>query len=380
MGCVCVKPLDNNLEMTFDEQKNGKTNQKLDKNMEHIKESLNNFKMNFNEKMQYIGDYISLENFNKIISEDFQNYMKNNPFKVNSENSQHTYEIKPIEFKNGGIYQGNWNKNYKMDGNGLYYLKNDKILIEGNWINGELRKGRVLFPEGEVYEGEIKDSTFNGKGKLKSNNNDIYEGDFINGEKTGIGKIIFNDGTIYEGDVEKGEFKGNGKMTWTNGYKYIGEFDGPFLKGKGKLFGPNGDYYEGDFLNNLFHGKGKYIFNKNGNEYEGEFQYGTRKGKGIFTSKGNYIYDGNWDNDLPCGIGRLKNWEKNGILKSIWRFGSMAEEPTYELGNEENFKSIDLNIKPDELILNTRGLSHLDMIEAESSQYKFENSLSFLNE
>ena len=85
------------------------------------------------------------------------------------------------------------------------------------------------------------------------------------------------------------------------------------MKGKGKLNGPDGESYEGDFDNNLFHGNVKYIY-KNGNEYEGEFLYGVKKGKGTFKETNKYIFEGNWDNDLPCGVGKITNLEKNGSL------------------------------------------------------------------
>ena len=382
MGCWCNRDVNLDQQLSFDTKKPDKVNNlnSYSSYREMIKDSFNNFISEFNKNKEKIGDYISKEEFYSIIPTEIQNYMKDNPLNRNQENiKKSTYEMEPFEFKNGNIYQGKWNKNLAFEGPGEYYLKQDKVFVEGNWDNGNLKNGRIFLPNGDIYEGEIKDSNYNGKGKLKTIKNEIYEGDFVNGEKTGNGKIIFEDGTIYEGNLEKGQFKGKGKMIWKNGYEYIGEFNGPILSGKGKLKGPEGDIYEGDFENNLFHGKGKYTFNKNGNEYEGDFQYGIKKGKGKFTCVNQYIYDGSWDNDLPCGIGKLTNWEKNGILKCIYRFGKIAEEPIYELGNEDDFNSIDLNIKADEMTLNTKGLPHLDFVESESTQYKLKTSLSFLD-
>ena len=351
-------------------------------NRQIIKDSFNNFLTNFNKNKEKLGDYITKDKFYSIMPAEIQNYKKENPLNSNQENlNTSIYEMEPFEFKNGNIYLGKWNKNLAFDGPGEYYLKEDNVFVEGNWENGNLKNGRIFLPNGNIYEGQIKDSTFNGKGILKTFKNEIlYEGDFVNGEKNGNGKIIFEDGTIYEGNIEKGKFKGNGKMIWKNGYEYIGEFNGPILNGKGKLTGPEGDIYEGDFENNLFHGKGKYTFYKSGNEYEGDFQYGIKKGKGTFTCVNQYIYDGNWDNDLPCGLGKLTNWEKNGILKCIYRFGKIAEEPYYELGNEDNFSSIDLNIKVDEMLLNTKGLPHLDFIESDTTQFNLKTSFSFLED
>ena len=364
MGCVCSSaPNEEGIQFELPPQKNN----------DHLKTK-------FKEKLQEYGDYISKNDFNELIPKEIQNYMNENPLQKISEssNKNEVFEIEPIIFRNGNIYQGFWNKDLKMDGPGKYYLKQEKVLAEGNWDNGELKYGRVFLPNGDIYEGEIKDSQFNGKGKLKSNN-DYYEGDFVDGEKTGNGKITFNDGTIYEGNLNKGEFKGNGHMTWKNGYDYSGEFNGPLLNGKGKLTCPEGDVYEGDFENNLFHGKGKYFFSENKDEYEGEFQYGVKKGKGIYISD-KYTYDGYWDNDLPCGIGKLKTSDNNGVIKSTWRYGKIAEEPIYEKGNEEDFKEIELNIKPKEMILNAKDLPHLEATEVDSTQYKLGNSLSFLME
>lgn len=375
----CIGNEDHSNQLSFDK----KPEERIITSEKQInKESYNNFLSKFNEKIQNLnGEYISKENFESIIPKEIHNYMKENPLKREKEIvKKSTYDNEPFEFNNGNIYQGKWNKNIEFDGPGIYYLKQDKVFIEGDWENGNFCYGRIFYPNGDIYEGQIKDSKPNGKGKLKLINNEIYEGDFENGEKTGKGKIIFEDGTIYEGNIENGKFKGNGKMIWTNGYEYNGEFDGPTLKGKGILKMPNGDIYEGDFDNNLFHGKGKYTFNKNGNEYEGDFQYGIKKGKGIYTCINEYIYDGYWDNDLPCGFGKLTNWEKNGILKCIWRFGRIAEEPVYEMGNEENFNQEDLNIKLDEMEVYKKELPHLDYVENDLTQYVIKTSLSFLSD
>ena len=94
-----------------------------------------------------------------------------------------------------------------MDGPDIYYLRDDKILAEGNWDNGECKFAIVFQLNGDIYEGELKDSKFNGKGKLISPNNEVYEGDFVDREKTGYGKIRFADHTVYEGKIEKGNLK-----------------------------------------------------------------------------------------------------------------------------------------------------------------------------
>ena len=374
MGCNPCENVESEPQFDFDG-----TNNKIQS--KKTNQSYYNFQNLFEENLPKLGEKCSENEFNSVIPMEIKNYMSQHPLKKDSKYDKipHTYGAEPIQFNNGNIYKGNWNNDLKMDGPGIYYLKEDKILAQGNWDNGECKFARVFQPNGDIYEGELKDSKFNGKGKLISANEEVYEGDFVDGEKTGYGKITFPDQAVYEGYLEKGELKGKGKMTWINGYEYTGEFDRSALNGKGKLLKNNGDVYEGDFLNNLFHGNGKYTFNRSGNEYDGEFQYGMKKGKGTFTAKDEYIYTGNWDNDLPCGIGKFTNLKNNAILKSTWRFGKMVEEPIYEKGNEDDFNSIDLSIKPEEMNLNTKELSNLEKVDNDCTQYKIGDFPSFLS-
>ena len=310
--------------------------------------------------------------------------MTENPFSLNPEQYEisEVYEMKPIEFNNGDVYKGGWNENLKMEGQGKYYLKEDGVLAEGLWKEGNLVYARVFIGKEDsfdIYEGEMKNSSFYGKGKLILSNGVIYEGDFIDGEKTGNGKIIFEDKTVYEGGVEKGDLNGKGKMIWTNGYEYEGDFEFNKLCGNGILKSPNGEIYEGEFKNNLFNGYGKYTF-KNGNTYEGQFLYGIKKGKGVYKCLNKFEYDGDWDNDLPCGVGKLSDWNKTGVIKSTWRYGNIMEEPVYEQGTSENFEDIDLNIVPDQITLNIKDLSNLDYTDMQSTQFKLGTQVSFLDE
>jgi hypothetical protein len=380
MGCNVCRPSEPEALFKSGMQLN-KNEARLKKNNPHKKEDYNNFLLLFENNLQYLGQYITQQDFNSYITPDVQNYMIEHPLNINQElyKESETYEVKPVEFKNGNIYFGNWNENLKMEGRGKYYLKEDRVLAEGYWGNGDLIYSRVFFPNGDIYEGEMKDSTYHGKGKLTSANGDIYEGDFINGEKSGNGKLIFADKTVYEGAFEKGEFKGNGKMKWPNGYEYCGNFEGPKLCGFGVLSNSSRDIYEGDFDNNLFNGKGKYTY-ENGNVYEGEFQYGVKKGKGVYICLNKFEYDGDWDNDLPCGVGILRNWNKNGVIKSTWRYGKIMEEPVYEKGTAKDFEGIDFNFIPSKMNLKTKELSHLEIIDINSSQYKIGTYPSFLEE
>ena len=348
------------------------------------KEDYNKFIAYFENNLSALGNYFQ-NDFTTLIPPKILEYITENPFSLNQEllNSLESYEMKPVEFTNGNVYQGGWNLNLKMEGQGKYYLKEDGVLAEGIWKEGNLIYARVFITKDDdsfdIYEGNMKYSKFNGKGKLIQSDGQIYEGDFEDGEKNGLCKIIYNDGTLYEGQIEKDILKGKGKMLWKNGYEYEGNFDKNKFNGNGILKGPNNDIYEGGFLNNLFNGEGKYIYN-NGNFYEGQFLYGIKKGKGIYKCNNLYEYEGDWDNDLPCGVGKLSTWDNNGCIKSTWRYGKIMEEPFYEKGNNDNFENIDFNILPDKMALNIRDLSNIENTETQSTQYKLGTTPSFLDE
>ena len=360
-----------------------KSNDRQNETSSEKKHNYDNFTLLFEDKLQNFGKYFEQE-FNTLITPEILAYMTENPFSLNPEQYEisEVYEMKPIEFNNGNVYKGGWNENLKMEGQGKYYLKEDGVLAEGLWKEGNLVYARVFIGKEDsfdIYEGEMKNSSFYGKGKLILSNGVIYEGDFIDGEKTGNGKIIFEDKTVYEGGVEKGDLNGKGKMIWTNGYEYEGDFEFNKLCGNGILKSPNGEIYEGEFKNNLFNGYGKYTF-KNGNTYEGQFLYGVKKGKGVYKCLNKFEYDGDWDNDLPCGVGKLSDWNKTGVIKSTWRYGNIMEEPVYEQGTSENFEDIDLNIVPDQITLNIKDLSNLDYTDMQSTQFKLGTHVSFLDE
>ena len=334
-----------------------------------------NFIEEFEDKIKFIGQFISEDEFECMIPEEAKSLMKNEPYEMKLKNAN-SHKIKPVEFENGNIYYGQWNEDFEMEGYGKYYLKEEKVLAEGVWEKGELKKARIFFPNGDFYEGDMSNSVYNGKGKLISQNKDEYEGDFVDGDKNGEGKMIYSDdGTEYTGSFVKNNLTGNGYMKWANGIEYKGSFNENCLEGEGILFSNDGEKYEGNFEKNLFHGKGKYTY-LNGDEYEGDFEYGIRKGKGIYRKKDGFIFEGLWDNNIPNGYGKIIVNDKE--IKCNFHNGKRIDEPLNEKisYNEE----IDYNFYYEPMNLSSQKLSHLDNIDVLSSQYRAGTRLSFLEE
>lgn len=72
----------------------------------------------------------------------------------------------------------------------------------------------------------------------------------------GFGKLMYPNGTVYLGELENDTPHGHGKALYVGGASYEGDWNKGNREGLGKLSFSDGSYYEGTFLNK-FHGDGK---------------------------------------------------------------------------------------------------------------------------
>jgi hypothetical protein len=329
-------------------------------------------KSNLKKNLPKIGTNIPLKEFNKIITPNINNYMSQN--KLNAPNYSQsnisTFQSEPIQFKNNNIYYGNWNENNQMEGHGIYYIQDRKIITEGIWNKGNIVYGRIFFPEEdiyEMYEGEMKNSLPDGKGKITFRNGDKYIGNFKHGEMNGNGNFIFADKTEYKGDLENGLFNGKGQMIWDNGTIYEGYFSDSTLTGEGTIYNGQNEKYQGNFDKNEFNGMGTYFY-QNEDKYEGNFEYGIKRGNGkYFRSNDNIVFDGIWNGDLPNGNGIIKY--RGNSLKGFWRNGVFIGNSENKEENEEIFNNIEKDIKPYKITIIPNSLPHLANLDSTTSQF-----------
>ena len=176
------------------------------------------------------------------------------------------------------IYEGEY-LNGKKHGKGKEFNENGKVMFEGEYLNGERiiegNTGLDEFNEGFVYQ-------------YDSRNRLIYEGEYLNGKRHGKGKEYYNYRLLkFEGEYFYGK-------KW-NGIEYvykIGEDDiiSEYKNGKGYIIETEGGelyenilIFEGEYLNGERNGKGKeYVYNDHNNRliFEGEYLNGKRNGKG----------------------------------------------------------------------------------------------------
>lgn len=94
----------------------------------------------------------------------------------------------------GSIYRGEW-RDDKLMGNGtLFTLPNE--LIEARFdgftiVDGQIK---ILYTNGEFYEGNCKNSSRNATGVHYYMNGDYYDGEWVNDKRVGRGRILSKDG------------------------------------------------------------------------------------------------------------------------------------------------------------------------------------------
>lgn len=137
-------------------------------------------------------------------------------------------------------------------------------------------RGIQVWTDKTIYIGFWKEYIANGKGKLLYQNGNYYDGNFVNGKFEGKG--MYN---ILNGPSYNGEWKNDGKEVWPDETEYEGDFVKGIKTGKGELILNSDSYYKGDFYMNQIHGIGIFVW-KNQNRYEGEWSYNKMNGDGVF--------------------------------------------------------------------------------------------------
>eukprot|EP00968_Pinguiococcus_pyrenoidosus_P019118 scaffold2022_cov261-Pinguiococcus_pyrenoidosus.AAC.7 len=188
---------------------------------------------------------------------------------------------------------------WRIGEDGRVYKKGRRLypnrdVYEGEFVNG-LREGRgsLFFVHGDQYVGNFEENLFHGFGIMtyapfmkdaQIIRTARYEGFWAKGRKCGRGLQVLGDGDSYEGFFENDLFEGHGEYTCKNGDRHVGEWARGKLSGPAKIDYANGDTYTGTFPRSpllasrspgscrawtpcagdtragLFHGKGKFVW------------------------------------------------------------------------------------------------------------------------
>ncbi|XP_060530468.1 radial spoke head 10 homolog B-like [Cylas formicarius] len=230
-------------------------------------------------------------------------------------------------------------------------LTGDKQNVDPNQdVDGDFK---IIFKNGNVYEGQVEHNLMHGKGKFRWADGTIYEGSFAEGYPDGQGKIVLPDLSTYEGQVSKSFFHGHGVFNivstpilysgqWRQGRKcgegwllyaennwYQGEWREDQKHGLGFRHYPHGAAYHGNWCSGKPHGRGWMVW-ENNDHYTGEWREGLQNGYGEYTwgvlngdaffFTNNNSYEGNWTTGKRNGEGVMNFGHECGAkLKGTWR-------------------------------------------------------------
>jgi hypothetical protein len=209
-------------------------------------------------------------------------------------------------------------------------------MFKGQFERGSMRNGKIVYSNGDVYEGQFKYGQCHGHGKLERPDGFVYQGQFKRGKYHGQGKFVDAYGDVHEGYFKHGKMHGQGETT---GYcwVYTGHYENGLWNGRGKLEyhigDASGDVYEGLFKDG-FGDQGTYT-HSNGDAYEGSFRDKLKKGSGRCTYTDGRVYEGEWSN--PDGLSWTDaKWDGEGTLtlpsgvslSGTWSMGQPSGELT----------------------------------------------------
>lgn len=213
-------------------------------------------------------------------------------------------------FASGNYYDGEW-ANGKYHGHGIFRWS-DGDEFDGEWQNGRRHgKGKWTYADGRYYTGVWEN------GESVSFSSIVYPSSSGNTASASVAKVervVFDNGDVYEGEMVDGFRHGKGKYTWANG----NEYEGDWVRGKRTGYGVYKSYDKNEIKGGTFV---SYI-------YEGEWKNSEKHGRGV--AKGyevfhhfghvymDWSYDGEWVADNRHGKGAY--WEWGGdALHEAWR-------------------------------------------------------------
>jgi hypothetical protein len=198
--------------------------------------------------------------------------------------------------------------------------------------------GKLVWANGDVFEGTLVKSQRHGKGLFVWANGQRYNGDWVNDQAIGQASMAFANGDQYEGRVSNGVPQDQGQMRYASGDSYTGQFKAGKPDGRGSYNWKNGHQFEGEWRNERPNGLGKIKF-ANGNRYEGLVLDGVPSGSGRMQFATGEIYQGDLLKGEPHGQGTF-NWTNGDKYSGLWKAGKKHGQGTFTWNNGVHWEGI----------------------------------------
>lgn len=204
------------------------------------------------------------------------------------------------EFRDGEEWAGQRSNYIDLNGNIQNVSMKDKQIVEGSMKYKDGGTFVGTFWQGNEWNGTATNMPFY-KSEEPGVLHGLYTGKIVDGVKSGKGKYIERhdefDGDVYEGNFANGSFNGQGTYTWRDGSTYTGQWKNDNRSGQGTFVGYDGTKYVGQWANDKYNGQGTLIYapgqpwiRATGTFIDGQHRKGTLvRTNGIFT--------GMWDEE-----------------------------------------------------------------------------------
>lgn len=180
--------------------------------------------------------------------------------------------------------------------------------------------GVLQWSDAERYEGQIgANGMAEGYGRYAHANGNVYEGEWKNSRAHGDGMATQADGAAFSGQWVEDTLHGEGMELWPSGARYEGQYVEGFRSGHGAFYWPSGSSYKGQFALNEVHGQGCYMW-ADGRRYQGEWRTNQMHGMGTCLWPDGRVYQGQYENDEKCGSG-IMQWPDGSRYDGQWQAG-----------------------------------------------------------
>jgi hypothetical protein len=208
-----------------------------------------------------------------------------------------------VVWANGDVYQGQLVRS-KRQGQGSFTWANGQR-YSGQWVADRAQgQGEIVFVNGNRYVGAVLDDQPQGQGTMHFASGDRYSGAFESARHHGAGTYTWANGQSLEGQWVEHQAQGPAVVRYPSGNVYEGPVRAGVAEGRGRLRFASGDVYEGDFVAGQMEGEGQYRW-LNGDRYEGRWQAGRKEGRGVFFWASGDRFEGQFKDDQRTEDGVL---------------------------------------------------------------------------
>eukprot|EP00747_Dinoflagellata_sp_TGD_P218303 gnl/TRDRNA2_/TRDRNA2_90581_c0_seq1.p1 gnl/TRDRNA2_/TRDRNA2_90581_c0~~gnl/TRDRNA2_/TRDRNA2_90581_c0_seq1.p1 ORF type:complete len:326 (-),score=37.82 gnl/TRDRNA2_/TRDRNA2_90581_c0_seq1:40-1017(-) len=248
------------------------------------------------------------------------------------------YESMPKRaLEDGSEYRGEW-QGTKKHGEGLWVFTNGDE-YEGYFEDDKPHGlGTYVHANGDRFFGQFVDGRKSGHGEDNLEDGTAFIGEYEGDERIS-GRLMFPDGETYEGNYVNNKPGGSGQMNFPDGRLYEGQFQDGSPSGEGVMTWTSGQTYKGNFMAGLYHGKGTMTW-PDASVFQGDFVDGKKHGEGFGRWPDGRSYWGYWENDLQHGDGFTINVEGEDFVYGKWKAGRFIEGSKRKRTNNDSDQAL----------------------------------------